>query len=83
MSTTVSIDSISPLKWSPHFKGDIETIENFQRVFMRKLFRLCKLAPADYEHRLHFLGLQRLELRRIYFDLEKLYKITNAWFYCI
>ena len=43
--------------WSPHFKGDIETTENVQRVFTRKLFRLCKLAPADYEHRLHFLGL--------------------------
>ena len=64
--------------WGPHFKGDIEKIENVQRVFTRKLFRLCKLAPADYEHRLHFLGLQRLELRRIHFDLVMLYKITNG-----
>ena len=62
--------------WSPHFEGDIETTENVQRVFTRKLFRLRKLASADYEHRLHFLGLQRLELRRIYFDLVMLYKIT-------
>ena len=64
--------------WSPHFKSDIETIENVQRVFTRKLFRLCKLAPADHEHRLHFLGLPRLELRGIYFDLVMHYKITNG-----
>ena len=43
-----------------HFKGDIETTENVERIFKRKLFRLCKLASADNEHRFYFPGLQCL-----------------------
>ena len=59
--TRVFVTYIHPLLedctpvWSPHFKGDINTIENVQRVLTCKVFRLCKLASADYEHRLHSL----------------------------
>ena len=56
-------------EYSLHFNSDFEAFKNVQRVFTRNLLCLCKLAPADNEDQLHFLSLQRFELRRIYFDL--------------
>jgi hypothetical protein len=63
--------------WSPHNKRDIELLESVQRTFTRKLFHYCHLQPVSYDDRLTFLGLQRLELRRIYTDLIFMFKLTH------
>jgi len=62
--------------WCPFNKGDINVIENVQRTFTSRTFRLCHLTPASYEERLAYLGLQRLERRRIHSDLLLMFKIT-------
>ena len=61
--------------WSPHFKQDIDLIENVQRSFTRKLFYCCNLVYKSYDDRLTYLGLQRLELRLIYADLIYMFKL--------
>ena len=55
--------------WSPHNIGSVDLIENVQRTFTRKLFHLCRMQHVTYDERLAFLGLERLELRRIHADL--------------
>ena len=68
------LEYCSPV-WSPHFKQDIDLIENVQRSFTRKLFDCCNLVSKSYDDRLTYLGLQRLELRRIYADLIHMFKL--------
>ena len=63
--------------WSPHFKLDIDIIENVQRSFTRKLFYCCNLVSKSYDDRLIYLGVQRLELRRIYADLIYMFKLIH------
>ena len=58
-------------------KKDVDLVENVQRTFTRKLFFICHLPATSYDNRLHFLGLQRLELRRIHFDLIYMFKLTH------
>ena len=65
------------LVWSTHFKQDIDLIENVQRSFTRKLVYCCNLASTSYDDRLTYLGLQRLELRRIYADLIHMFKLIH------
>ena len=55
--------------WCPYHKCDIETFENTQSTFTRKLFRMCNIAPASYADRFIYLGLQHLELLHIHTDL--------------
>src|SRR6202022_2475189 len=52
--------------WSPWTIQDIDSIENVQRYFTRRLFGWNRPAYAD---RLSALGLESLELRRIKADL--------------
>ena len=68
--------------WNPHFKGDIKVIEDVQRGFTRKLFYLCNLTPTNYNNRMLLLGLQRLELRRIFNDLCTMFKLTHGLIIC-
>jgi ribonuclease P/MRP protein subunit RPP40 len=75
------LEYCSPV-WSPHNVGDINLIENVQRNFTRKLFYLCNLPRVSYDERLVFLGLERLELRRLHADLLCLYKIVNGFVNC-
>ena len=63
--------------WSPHFKHDIDLTENVHRSFTRKLFYCCNLVSKSYDDRLTYLGLQRLELRRIYDDLIYRFKLIH------
>ena len=70
------LEYCSPV-WSPHFKQDIDLIENVQRSFTRKLFYCCNLVSKSYDDRLTYLGFQRLELRRIYADLIYMYKLIH------
>ena len=58
-------------------KSDNDTIENVQRTFTRKLYRLCHIAAVSYNERLNFLSLQRLEIRRIYIDFIFMYKLMH------
>ena len=55
--------------WSPHLLRDIAVIESVQRDFTRRLFHRCNFLPDIYSHRLKFLKLESLELRRINADL--------------
>ena len=70
------LEYCSPV-WSPHFKQDIDLIENVQRSFTRKLFYCCNLVSKSFDDRLTYIGLQRLELRRIYADLIYMYKLIH------
>ena len=63
--------------WSPHFKQDIDLTEDVQRSFTRKLFYCCNLVSTNYDNRLTYLGLQRLELRSIYADLIYWFKLIH------
>ena len=68
--------------WSPHFKQDVDLIEGVQRAFTRKLFYICNLPPATYDERLRLLGLQRLELRRLHYDVCLMFKLTHGIINC-
>ena len=63
--------------WSLHFKQDIDLIENVQHFYTRKLFYCCNLVNKSYDDRLTYLGLKRLELRRIYADLIYMFKLIH------
>lgn len=65
----------SSIVWSPHLIGDINRIENVQRQFTKKI--LWKNKNFSYSERLQFLNLERLETRRIKFDLLFAYKIIR------
>ena len=75
------LEYCSPV-WCPYHKSDIETIENNQRTFTRKLFRMCNFAPACYADRLTCIGLQRLELRCIDTDLLFMFKLFHCLIAC-
>ena len=68
--------------WCPHFKCDIDLIEEGQCTFTRKLYLLCNLMPVSYNNKLSFLGLQCLELRRILNDLCFMFKLTHGMISC-
>ena len=74
------LEYASPV-WSPNFKCDVDLVEGVQRAFTRKLFYLCRMAPASYSDRLQLLGLQRLELRCIQSDLLLMFKLTHGVVY--
>ena len=61
--------------WNPHNSGEINKIESIQRRFTKRLFNtnLC----LSYDERLNLLNLERLELRRIYFDAQMAYNIIK------
>ena len=44
--------------WSPHFKEDIDLIENVQLSFARKLFYCCNLMSKSYNDGLTYLGFE-------------------------
>ena len=60
--------------WNLCNKCDIDTIENVQFTFLRRMFSRCRFPPAPYDKRLAYLGLQRLEFRRL---LILMYKIIH------
>ena len=60
--------------WSPCTVTGVNKIESVQRQFTKKLPGLWDLS---YDHRLSVLGLERLELRRLHFDLVWCFKIVK------
>lgn len=65
--------------WSPYYKVHIDDIERVQKKCLRIL--AYRLKPGrnnlNYEHRLAQFKIDSLSLRRKYFDLIYLYKITH------
>ena len=70
------LEYCSPV-WSPHYKSDKVQLERVQRTFTRRMFRKCYLQYATYYERLALLGLQKLQLRRLYADLVYMYKLLQ------
>ena len=68
--------------WNPNLLQDINLIENVQRRFTRNVCILCNLPILSYDERLYLFGLERLELRRLKFDLTELFKIFNGFTTC-
>ena len=66
------VASYNSVVWSPYLKSDIELIENVQRRFTK---RLKGLSALSYDDRLKLLNLERLEIRRLRFDLLCCYKV--------
>jgi len=58
--------------WCPYLKSDIALIAKVQRYFTKRLKGLSELS---YDDRLKLLNLERLEIRRLRFDLLCCYKI--------
>jgi len=69
------LEYCSPV-WSPCNVTNVNKIESVQRQFTKKLKGLFYLS---YDERLTLLGLERLELRRIRFDLIMVYKIIHGY----
>jgi len=67
------IFDFSSVVWSPHFRCDIEKIENVQKRFIKAI-----LPHFTYSARLSKLKLQTLEMRRITTDLTMCYKLLNG-----
>jgi len=61
--------------WSPCYIGNINKLESVQRTFTK---RLTGMRSLSYDNRLKALGLERLELRRLYIDLITCYKIIHG-----
>jgi hypothetical protein len=51
-------------------------------MFTRRLYDVCNMQQVSYDERLAFLGLERLELRRLHADLMFLFKIVNGFVVC-
>ncbi len=64
--------------WNPYLQNDINILEKVQQNFTRRLFYKCKLLPVGYEHRLNYLGLERLKDRRDKIDLYECFKIIHC-----
>ena len=65
----------SPI-WSPWLISDVKCIERVQRFFTRTICKRTGISELCYSDRLHNLGLQSLEYRRIFSDLVLCYKIV-------
>ena len=66
------------ITWSPYLVSDINLLESVQRTFTRKLFQKLNLNYNNYDNRLHLLGLDTLEVRRIKTDLIFIFKIITG-----
>lgn len=68
--------------WSPHYSVHVENIERVQRKCLRILCYRQHLGRAtpNYEARLVNFNLQRLDIRRQYFDFIHIYKIIHSVF---
>jgi len=62
--------------WNPYLQKDIILLERVQRYFTR---RIQGMNCFKYEERLRLLKLDRLELRRLKFDLVMYYKIIHGF----
>ena len=65
--------------WCPYLQKDVDIIESVQRNFTRRLFARCELPYVCYDERIKILVLEKLELRRIIYDMTLYFKIVNKF----
>jgi len=63
--------------WSPHFTKYINSIENVQRHFTKRISSTTELPSTLYLERLAVMDIEPLEPRRIKTDLTMYFKIYN------
>ena len=63
--------------WNPHLIKEIRDLESVQRYFLKRICRRSNMPNATYQKRLHWLGLEPLEYRRLTFDLVFVFKIMQ------
>ena len=64
--------------YSPALRKHSEILERVQRYYTRRIFAKCRLKPRDYDDRLKFLGIDRLDIRRTKLDLMLCYKVYHS-----
>ena len=68
----------NPYLNAPPYLGLTDKLEKVQKYFTRRLFYRCQnISSLGYTERLHLLGLESLEGRRIKADLVTVYKIIR------
>ena len=65
--------------WCPYLQKDVDIRESVQRNFTRRLFARCKLSCVCNDERCKILILERIELRRIMYDITLYFKIVNKF----
>ena len=61
------------------FNKDINLVESVQRYFTRCVFHRLNMPIVSYDERLTYLGLLRLEKRRIINDLVETFKLCKGY----
>ena len=64
--------------WAPYSQGDLDTVENVQRRYTKRICQKLNIKFNGYKQRLDILNLETLENRRIKLDLVLVYKIVNG-----
>ena len=59
------------------YTKDRDALERVQKYYTRRLFVKCGLKKTDYESRLKFLGLDKLDVRRLKLDLVACYNMFH------
>ena len=64
--------------WNPHthYIGIAKALERVQRLFTKRLFYRCSMAP--YSNRLIYFNIKSLSHRRLISDMVLTYKILNG-----
>lgn len=62
----------------PAHKRDLQALEKVQQFYTRRLFVKAGLKPCDYDKRLRYLKLDRLDIRRVKLDLLLCYKMFRG-----
>ena len=63
--------------WNVGNRGEIRCLEKVQRMFTRRVLQNMNKTYKNYSDRLEILEIERLDLRRLYFDIKTVYKIIN------
>ena len=63
--------------WSPQFCKDVQSVEQVQRYYTKRIFRRCNIPYTSYMDRLAKVNINTLEYRRCVADLTMVYKIVN------
>ena len=68
--------------WNPTLWYDIDSVENEQIAYTRRVFRKCMKPYATYENRLAYLNRKTIETRRYILPLTKFYNIFHKHVAC-
>ena len=63
--------------WNPYLNKDIESIEQIQRSYTKKICSRCKIPFNTYKDRLYMLSIRSLQYRRLEADLIMTFKILH------